>query len=43
MERMTGLLDHYVTRKRKRQVSSSEELDAVPVQFAELSQLASED
>ena len=34
MERTTGLLDLYAARKRKRQVSSSEELGVVPVQFA---------
>ena len=43
MERMTGLLDHYVARKRKRQVSSSGESDAAPVQFAEASQPTADD
>ena len=43
MERTTGLLDRYAARKRKRQVSSSEESGVVPVRFAELSQLASDD
>ena len=43
MERAAGLLNRYVVRKRKRQVSSSEESDAVPVQFAKLSQSASDD
>ena len=43
MERMAGLLDLYAARKRKQQVSSSEESGAVPVQFAELSQSASDD
>ena len=33
MERTAGLLDRYAARKRKRQVSSSGESDAVPVQF----------
>ena len=36
-----GLLDRYVVRKRKRQVSSSEESDVVHIQSAELSQPAS--
>ena len=31
-ERMTGLLDLYVARKRKRQVVSSSESDPTPVQ-----------
>ena len=43
MERPTGLLDRYAVRKRKRQVSSSEESGVVPAQFAELSQPASDD
>ena len=44
MERMTRLLDRYVVRKRKRQVSSSEESDVVvSVQSAELSRPASDD
>ena len=43
MERAMGLLDRYVVQKRKRQVSSSEESGAVPAQFAELSQPASDD
>ena len=43
MERTAGLLDLYAARKRKRQVSSSEESGVVPVQFAELSQPASDD
>ena len=38
MERTVGLLDRYVARKRKRQVSSSEESDAAPVQSSELSE-----
>ena len=38
MERTMGLLDHYAVRKRKRQVSLSEESNAVPVQSEELSQ-----
>ena len=36
IERTAGLLDRYAARKRKQQVSSSEESDVVPVQFAEL-------
>ena len=40
MKRTTGLLDRYATRKRKRQVSSSGESDAAPVQSVELSQPA---
>ena len=32
MEKRVGLLDRYAARKRKRQVSSSGELDAAPVQ-----------
>ena len=43
VERMTGLLDRYAARKRKRQVSSSGELDAAPVQSAKLSQPAADD
>ena len=43
MERMTGLLDCYAARKRKRQVSSSGESDAVPVQSVEPSQLTADD
>ena len=35
MERSTGLLDRYATRKRRRQVSLSGESDAAPVQAAE--------
>ena len=35
MERSAGLLDRYATRKRRRQVSSSGESDAAPVQAAE--------
>ena len=42
MERMAGLLDRYTARKRKRQVSSSGESDAIPVQFAEPSQPAAD-
>ena len=34
-ERMTGLLDRYAARKRKRQVISSDESDATPVQTVE--------
>ena len=34
-ERMTGLLDRYAARKRKRQVISSSELDPAPVHTAE--------
>ena len=40
MERMAGLLDRYAIRKRKRQVSSSGESDAGPVQSVEPSQSA---
>ena len=40
MERTAGLLDRYAARKRKRQVSSSGESDAVPAQSAELNQPA---
>ena len=43
MEKMTGLLDRYAARKRKRQVSSSGESDVAPVQYVELSQLATND
>ena len=35
MDRMAGLLDRYADHKRKRQVSSSGESDAAPVQSAE--------
>ena len=42
-ERTTGLLDRYATHKTKRQVSSSGELDAAPVQSAEPSQPATDD
>ena len=34
-ERMTGLLDRYATRKRKRQVISSSESDPAPVHTVE--------
>ena len=34
-ERMTGLLDRYAARKRRRQVFSSDESDTAPVQIAE--------
>ena len=40
---MTGLLDHYVDRKRKWQVSSSGESDPAHVQYAEPSQPAADD
>ena len=43
MERKVGLLDRYAARKRKRQVSSSGESDAAPVQSAEPSQSATDD
>ena len=43
MERTVGLLDRYAARKRKRQVNSSGESDAIPTQFAEPSQPASDD
>ena len=43
VERMTGLLDRYSTRKRKRQVSSSGESDAAPIQTAGSSQPATDD
>ena len=39
-ERMTGLLDRYVARKRKRQLSSDGESDTAPVQGAGSSQSA---
>ena len=42
MERMAGLLDRYATRKRKRQVSSSGESDAAPVQSTKPSQPAAD-
>ena len=35
MERMARLLDRYAAQKRKRQVSSSGESDATPIQFAD--------
>ena len=38
MERTVGLLDRYAAQKRKRQVSSSGESDAAPVQPVEPSQ-----
>ena len=38
VERMKVLLDRYAARKRKRQVSSSGESDATPIQSAKLSQ-----
>ena len=34
LERMTGLLDHYAARKRKRQVVSNSESDSAPVHSA---------
>ena len=40
---MTGLLDRYAARKRKRQVISNDESDAAPVQTTELNQLAVDD
>ena len=43
MERTAGLFDRYAARKRKRQVSSSGESDATPVQYADLSQPTSKD
>ena len=43
MERTAGLLDRYAARKRKRQVSSSGESDAAPVQHAKPSQPATDD
>ena len=42
-ERMTGLLDRYAARKRKRQVISIDESDAAPVQTAEPNQPAADD
>ena len=42
-ERMTGLLDSYAARKRKRQVISSDELDAAPVQTMEQNQPTADD
>ena len=36
-ERMTGMLDRYASRKRKRQVISSNESELTPVHTAELS------
>ena len=41
-ERMTGLLDHYAARKRKRQLSSGSESDIAPAQTVGLSQPAAE-
>ena len=41
-ERMTGLLDRYAARKRKRQVISSSESDIAPVQTAGPSQPAAD-
>ena len=43
MEKRVGLLDRYAARKRKRQVSSSGESDAAPVQSVELCQPATND
>ena len=43
MERTVGLLDRYAARKRKRQVSSSGESDAAPVQSADPGQPAAKD
>ena len=43
MERMTGLLDRYAARKRKRQVSLSGESNAAPFQSTEPSQPAADD
>ena len=43
MERTAGLLDRYAARKRKRQVSSSGESNATPVQSAEPSHPATDD
>ena len=43
MERTAGLLDRYAARKRKRQVSSSGESDAVPAQSLEPSHLAGDE
>ena len=39
---MTGLLDHYATRKRKRQLSSDSESDIAPAQAAGPSQPTTE-
>ena len=39
---MTGLLDRYAARKRKRQVSSSGELDTAPVEPTGWSQPAAD-
>ena len=39
---MTGLLDHYTARKRKRQLSSGSESDIAPAQAAGPSQLVAE-
>ena len=41
-KRMTGLLDRYAACKRKRQVISSDESDAVPVRTTKLSQPATD-
>ena len=41
-ERMTGLLDHYVAGKRKRQLRSGSEYDIAPAQVAGSSQPAAE-
>ena len=43
MERTARLLDRYAAHKRKRQVSSSGESDAAPVQSAESSHPATDD
>ena len=43
MERAAGLLDRYVARKRKRQVSSCGESNAAPIQSAGLSQPVTKD
>ena len=43
MEREAGLLDRYVARKRKRQVSSSGESDVAPVPSADLGQSVTKD
>ena len=43
VERMTGLLDHYATRKRKRQVSSSGESEAAAVLSTRSSQPVTDD
>ena len=43
MEREAGLLDRYATHKRKRQVSSSGELDTAPVPSADLGQPVTKD